>query len=85
MNRYQRVKLANVYSDWESVPSGVPQGTKLGPWLFLLFLLNDIDMWKYVDDTSTSQIIHKGSDSNIQLSSSKLQEWSSQNRFQINS
>ena len=42
-------------------------------------------MWKYVDDTSTSQIIHKGSDSNIQLSSSKLQEWSSQNRFQINS
>ena len=46
--------------------------------------LDDIDMWKYVDDTSTSEIIHKGSDSNIQLSSSKLQEWSSQSRFQIN-
>ena len=32
--------------------------------------LDVIDMWKYVDDTSTSEIIHKGTDSNIQLSSS---------------
>ena len=37
------------------------------------FWLDDIDMWKYVDDTSTSEIIHKGTDSNIQLDSSKLQ------------
>ena len=33
MNGYQRVKLSNVHSDWERVPSGVAQGTKLGPWL----------------------------------------------------
>ena len=41
-------------------------------------------MWKYVDDPSTSEIIHKGTDSNIQLSSSELQEWSLRNRFQLN-
>ena len=46
--------------------------------------LDDIDMWKYVDDTSTSEIIHKGTDSNIQLSSFELQEWSLRNRFQLN-
>lgn len=89
MNRFQRVKLSNVYSDWERVPSGVPQGTKLGPWIFLLMIndlrLDGIDTWKYVDDTSTSETIQKGTDSNIQLSSSELQEWSLQNRFQLNS
>ena len=31
-NRFQRVKLSNdFFSEWGAVPSGVPQGTKLGP------------------------------------------------------
>ena len=40
-NRLQRIKLADgCLSEWGSVPSGFPQGTKLWPWLFLV-LIND--------------------------------------------
>ena len=35
-NRFQRVKLdSDCYSDFLHVPAGVPQGTKVDPWLFL--------------------------------------------------
>ena len=39
--RKQRVKLSqDCYSEWEFVPAKVSQGTKLGPWLFVI-IVND--------------------------------------------
>jgi hypothetical protein len=88
-NRKQRVKLSHdCFSEWGDVPSGVPQGTKLGPWLFLLMIndlkIQDVSSWKFVDDTTISEVVQIETNSQVQDAVTSVEKWSTENKLQLN-
>ena len=68
-------------SDWRDVLSGVPQGSVLGPFLFLIFI-NDIDesvgckILKFADDSKMYNKIRSDEDTaNLQSDLCNLVSW----------
>ena len=89
--RYQRVVIGNEMSSTLSVNSGVPQGSILGPLLFVLFI-NDIplglsdgtDIVLYADDTKIWRKIHSSSDNvNLQMDIDYLSDWALRNKMRF--
>ena len=57
INRQQRAKLArDCLSEWADISSDVPQGTKLGPWLFLLMINDALDSVRTWSTTNRLQL-----------------------------
>ena len=89
--RRQRVVLNGVFSEWIEVLSGVPQGSILGPILFIIFI-NDIDckilidlMKKFADDTKGAHKITSDEDRKIiQTTLDNLFNWSIQWGMEFN-
>lgn len=92
-NRQQRTVLNGKSSEWSDVLSGVPQGSVLGPILFIIFI-NDIDgvismysiISKFADDTKLFRIVNSDSDrADLQADIDKLFRWSCEWNMLFNS
>lgn len=93
-DRTQYVEIDNTESDYLTVKTGVPQGSILGPLLFIIYMNDIINASNlfyfviYADDTSLTSTLeifrNTGSLSNINHELSKISEWLKLNKLSIN-
>ena len=91
--RRQRVVLNGKVSGWRDVSSGVPQGSVLGPTLFLIFI-DDIDtatevvgafIKKFADDTKCYMVVESEEERRkFQVMLDNLDEWSATWQMEFN-
>jgi len=90
-NRYQLIRFNNFVSRYIEVPSGVPQGSHLGPLLFNIFI-NDISivlkyskLLLYADDLKIFRRIGTAADAHcLQQDLDSLHSWSITNKLNFN-
>ena len=86
--RLQRVVINGCSSSWSLITSGVPQGSVLGPLLFLIFInglteVIDSHIRLFADDTKIFRLIRSGNDCDLlQNDILRLNQWAE--RWQIN-
>ena len=89
-DRQQRVQVKGTSSEWRCVWSGVPQGSVLGPTLFLVYvndLLDGLDSHGklFADDVKVFRRVRNIQDrNNLQDDLDKLDEWSRRWKLKFN-
>jgi hypothetical protein len=89
-NRLQRVRMGENCSDWYFAPSGVPQGSVLGPIIFAA-VVNDLaplcansKLYKYADDLTLLHFIRQIIDDSLQSEMNHISAWSDATLLPIN-
>ena len=87
-NRQQRVKIDGFTSEWVTLNGGVPQGSWLGPYVFLIHI-DDLKaavniLLKFIDDATEVEILDRNEDSRMQSSVDSHVSWSFTNKMKIN-
>ena len=88
-SRQQCVKFSGQFSTYKPIDVGAPQGTKLGPILWLIYV-NDLkaegfNCVKYADDTTFYKPIVNLTDDNVSDAISNANSWSLENSMLLNS
>lgn len=90
-DRTFRIKQEDEYSDLKDIKAGVPQGSVLGPILYLLYTsdipaLNDITVATFADDTALLAVDQdlEASMAKLQRECNKLIDWSKKWRIKLN-
>ena len=85
--RNLRVKMGQIKSSWHQINDSVPQGTKLGPTLFLV-MINDLEpnlpIYKFVDDCTVYDAHLKSANSALQTNIDGISEWIHNNNMLLN-
>ena len=82
LRRTQCVNVDGITSKWKEVVSGIPQGSVLGPLLFVIFIKDMPDVVKFnicklfADDCKLYGTVNTAAGNKLQIDLRKLEEWS---------
>ena len=88
--RTQSVRVEGETSGWQNVLSGIPQGSVLGPLLFVIFINDMPEVVKrsicklFADDCKLYGAIESNDDSKLKTDLANLQTWSNEWQLPFN-